>query len=266
MTVGARIRVAAVSAAVLACVAGCADPLASPSAEPTTSTRSPTDTGRDAVDPSRIGALPSVPPLEGPVVDCRYLPGGPAARPVTLPPRTGIHATGTVVVDLATSGGPVGVVLDREKAPCTVNSFIALAGQGFFDDTPCHRLVTSGALRALQCGDPSGTGTGGPGYRFATEYPETDYPPKVSGLGEIVRYPRGTVVMAHTGRPASNGSQFFLVYADSMLPPTYTVFGRMTEDAVAVVEKVAASGDDGSGSAGVGAPNIPVRIDTATGH
>ncbi|MFC9769016.1 peptidylprolyl isomerase [Rhodococcus jostii] len=263
MTVGARIRVAAVSAAVLVCVAGCADPLALPSAEPTTSTGSPTDTDRDTVDPSGIGALPSP---EAPLVECRYLPGGPAARPVTLPPSTGIRATGTVVVDLATSGGPVGFVLDREKAPCTVNSFIALAGQGFFDDTPCHRLVTSGALRALQCGDPSGTGTGGPGYRFATEYPETDYSPKDSGLGEMVMYPRGTVVMAHTSRPASNGSQFFLVYADSMLPPTYTVFGRMTEEAVAVLEKVAANGDDGSGSAGGVASNIPVRIDTATVH
>ncbi|MFC9767708.1 peptidylprolyl isomerase [Rhodococcus jostii] len=265
MAVGARIRVAAVSAAALVCVAGCANPLVSPSAEPTTFTRSPTDTDRNA-DLSRIGALPSVSPPEGPVVDCRYLPGGPAARPVTLPPTTGIPATGTVVVDLTTSAGPVGLVLDREKAPCTVNSFIALAGQGFFDDTPCRRSVTSGALRALQCGDPSGTGTGGPGYRFATEYPETDYPPRDPGLGESVRYPRGTVVMAHTARPVSNGSQFFLVYADSVLPPTYTVFGTMTEDAVAVVEKVAANGDDGSGAAGGGAPNIPVRIDTATVH
>ena len=76
---------------------------------------------------------------------------------------------------MSTSRGNIGLQLDNGKAPCTVNSFASLAQQGYFDDTPCHRLTTTPQLGVLQCGDPSGTGTGGPGYRFANEYPTNQY-------------------------------------------------------------------------------------------
>ena len=74
---------------------------------------------------------------------------------------------------MSTNRGDIGIQLDNGKAPCTVNSFASLAQQGYFDGTTCHRLTTDAALGVLQCGDPSGTGTGGPGYRFANEYPPT---------------------------------------------------------------------------------------------
>ncbi|KQT94690.1 hypothetical protein ASG49_07630 [Marmoricola sp. Leaf446] len=157
-------------------------------------------------------------------------------------------------VTIATDRGDVKVSLDPDKAPCTVNSFLSLADQGYFDDTPCHRLTTGG-LNVLQCGDPSGTGQGGPGYSFADEPVEND-PRLQPCLGqvdqasgtEVCTYPAGTVAMANAG-PDTNGSQFFLVYADSPLPAAYTPFGRMSAAGVDVVEKVAAQGIAADGTA-----------------
>ncbi len=116
--------------------------------------------------------------------------------------------------------------MDNGKTPCTVNNFTSLAKQGFFDNTNCHRLTTSAELGVLQCGDPTGTGTGGPGYRFPNEYPTNQYRLTDPALKTPVLYPRGTLAMANSG-PGTNGSQFFLVYKDSQLPPTYTVFGTI---------------------------------------
>ena len=127
------------------------------------------------------------------------------------------------------AGAISGCKLDNGKAPCTVNSFASLAQQGYFDNTPCHRLTTAPELGVLQCGDPSGTGTGGPGYRFPNEYPTNQYRLTDPALQVPVLYPRGTLAMANAG-PGTNGSQFFLVYRDSMLPPTYTVFGTIDDD------------------------------------
>ena len=157
-------------------------------------------------------------------------------------------------VTIATDRGDVKVSLDAEKAPCTVNSFLSLAEQGYFDDTPCHRLTTGG-LSVLQCGDPSGTGQGGPGYTFADE-PTQDDPRLQPCLGqvdptsgaEVCTYPAGTLAMANSG-PDTNGSQFFLVYADSPLPAAYTPFGRMSAAGVEVVKDVAARGVAADGTA-----------------
>ena len=110
--------------------------------------------------------------------------------------------------------GDVTITMDRAKAPCTVNSFVSLAGQGYFDQTRCHRLADSGIF-ILQCGDPTGTGQGGPGYQFANETDGTE------------SYTRGVVAMANAG-PGTNGSQFFLVWDDSTSldrVPNYTIFG-----------------------------------------
>ena len=145
---------------------------------------------------------------------------------------------------MVTNDGAIGLQLDNAKAPCTVNSFVSLAQQGYFDDTPCHRLTASAALAVLQCGDPTGTGAGGPGYRFANEYPTNQFRPFDPALQQAVRYPRGTLAMANAG-PDTNGSQFFIVYRDSMLPPTYTVFGTVDETGLATVDKIAAAGITG---------------------
>lgn len=206
---------------------------------------------------ARAAALPAT-------VDCSYMPDGQApAKPVTAPNATAVSAEGVAEVTLATSQGTIGLNLDRAESPCTVNSFVSLAQQGYFNDTPCHRLSTTG-LMILQCGDPSGQGTGGPGYGFVNEFPTDQYNPEDSNLEQPVTYPRGTIAMANTGQPGSNGSQFFLVYDDSPLPPMYTVFGTISEEGLATIEKVAAAGDDGSMPAGGGKPNTPIQIQTAT--
>lgn len=224
---------------------------ASESAQPTS------ESTPEALPVARAQALPAT-------VDCSYVPDGQEpAKPATTPNATAVSTEGTVTVDLATSQGPIGMVLDRAKAPCTVNSMVSLTEQGYFDDTPCHRLSTTG-LKILQCGDPTGQGTGGPGYGFDNEFPTDQYDPQDPNLAQPVTYPRGTIAMANTGQPGSNGSQFFLVYDDSPLPPKYTVFGTISEEGLATIGKVAEAGDDGSMPAGGGTPNTPVQIQTAT--
>ncbi len=180
--------------------------------------------------------------------DCTYVPSRrAAAKDVGLPPAQE-PATGTSTASIALTGGTVQIALDRETAPCTVGSFAFLSGAGYYDDTPCHRLTSSPALSVLQCGDPSGTGSGGPGYSYADE----------TNPGMV--YPAGTVAMANGG-PDTNGSQFFLVYADSSLPPSYTVFGTITQG-LNVLTGIAAKGTSSGGSDG--APAEPVTISTIT--
>jgi len=183
----------------------------------------------------------------------------PASKP-NKPPRSGRVPTdpARVSVSMTTSAGNVGLQLDNGKAPCTVNSFASLAQQGYFDGTTCHRLTTSSELGVLQCGDPSGTGQGGPGYRFANEYPTNQYRLSDPALQTPVVYPRGTVAMANAGS-GTNGSQFFLVYADSMLPPTYTAFGRIDATGLATLDKVAAAGVDGGTDDGKPAKTVTIQ-------
>jgi peptidyl-prolyl cis-trans isomerase B (cyclophilin B) len=194
-------------------------------------------------------------------VSCQYPADGAAAKPANAPQTDAVSAQGTVPVSLTTSAGPIGLTLDRAQAPCTVNSFTSLASQGYFDGTPCHRLTTGEGLKVLQCGDPSGQGTGGPGYTIADERPTTLAPAGQSGA---VIYPRGTIAMAKTSAPNSGGSQFFLVYADSTLPPDYTVFGTIDGAGLATIDKVAAAGTDDSNGTGDGKPKTAVTIQTAT--
>ncbi len=210
-------------------------------------------------DETGSAAAPSTPPSE---VTCSYPAAGTAAKANNPPQTDAVPATGAVSVALATSSGPVGLTLDRAKAPCTVNNFVSLAGQGYFDGTTCHRLTTGEGLKVLQCGDPTGTGSGGPGYTIADE-PPTDLAPAPTG-GGTVTYPRGSVAMAKTAAPDSGGSQFFLVYADSTLPPQYTVFGTIDEAGLATVDTIAGAGSDESNGAGDGKPNTAVTIESAT--
>ena len=177
-------------------------------------------------------------------VACTYEPTGEPAKPAPLPPTENVENEQVYEVTLATDRGDIVVEVDSAAAPCTVNSLTSLAAAGYFDATPCHRLTTEG-IEVLQCGDPTGTGSGGPGYQFADENLEG------------AQYPRGTVAMANAG-PGTNGSQFFLVYGDSQLPPNYTPFGEITSG-LEVIDEVAAAGSQPEGD---GTPNQPVTIET----
>lgn len=172
-------------------------------------------------------------------------------------PSVTIDKSAKYTFTLNTTCGTIAIDLDAAKAPHTVNSFKFLADKGFFDHTKCHRLTTSG-LYVLQCGDPTGTGMGGPGYTIPDE--------NLTAFGKAsngaVTYPAGTVAMANTGKKHTGGSQFFLVYKDSPLTPTYTPFGKISSAGLKVVDKIAAAGE--STGTGSGAPNATVVINRAT--
>jgi peptidyl-prolyl cis-trans isomerase B (cyclophilin B) len=127
------------------------------------------------------------------------------------------------------------------KAPCTTFSFRFLASRGYFNQTHCHRLTVQGIF-VLQCGDPTGTGSGAPGYSFNDE--------NLAGA----TYPAGTVAMANAG-PNTNGSQFFFVWKNTTLSPAYTPFGTVI-GGLNVLQKIAAAGDDQQNGPGDGYPNL----------
>ncbi|MFB6725846.1 peptidylprolyl isomerase [Kribbella sp. NPDC056345] len=175
---------------------------------------------------------------------CGYTstPDEPPARPVSLPPDPE-HTPdkGVVKVVVATNQGPMLLSLDRAKAPCTVQSFLHLAKSRFYDFTTCHRLTLYPTLKVLQCGDPSGTGEGGPGYSYKDELPTDlpNWPTDPTGASKV--YARGVLAMANAG-PATNGSQFFLVFGDSRLRPNYTIFGSVDRTGLKTLDRVAAGG------------------------
>ncbi len=163
-----------------------------------------------------------------------------------------VDAKATYTATLDSNCGKVTLALDAAKAPHTVNSFAYLAGEKYFDHTKCHRLTTDGIF-VLQCGDPTASatapgGTGGPGYKFADE--------NLTGA----TYPAGTVAMANSG-PGTNGSQFFLVYKDTQLPPNYTPFGKIT-GGLDVLQKIAAAGTLEGGTDGH--PMADVTLNSVT--
>ncbi|WP_243788959.1 peptidylprolyl isomerase [Saccharopolyspora gloriosae] len=197
-----------------------------------------------APPPARPAALPNP-------VSCTYNPDGQPAKPVQPPANGEVPSTGTVQANIAGSIGDIPLTLDRSLAPCTVNSFTNLIKQGYFDGTSCHRISTEG-LQMLQCGDPTGSGSGGPGYAFDDEtFPE-------------LKYGRGYLAMANSG-PNTNGSQFFMVFGDAQLSPDYTVFGTIGEDGLKAIDEVAQAGHDNAfAQAGGGHPNKKVTFDKVT--
>ena len=218
-----------------------------------------TSTPTTSSAPAAPGALPAFAAPAGLGENCQYPASSEKASKPVNPPRTGKVPTdpAQVSASMETNQGDIGLMLDNGKAPCTVNSFASLANQGFFNDTKCHRLTTAEALSVLQCGDPMGDGKGGPGYEFANEYPTNQFQPDDPKLTEPVMYPRGTLAMANAG-PGTNGSQFFLVYKDSQLPPNYTVFGTIDETGLATLDKIAAAGTADGGEDGK--PKSDVQI------
>ena len=212
---------------------------------------------------AQTGPVPPLPPFKPSAnlgANCQYPPSPDPAAKTVKPPRTGKVPTdpAQVSASMATSQGNLGLMLANNESPCTVNSFASLIGQKFFDNTKCHRLTTSPTLGVLQCGDPKGDGTGGPGYQFANEYPTDQYPPNDPQLEQPVLYPRGTLAMANAG-PNTNGSQFFMVYKDSQLPPQYTVFGTIQADGLAILDKIAKAGVAGGGEDGAPASEVTIK-------
>jgi peptidyl-prolyl cis-trans isomerase B (cyclophilin B) len=177
---------------------------------------------------------------------CTYTKSGTAARKVSLPPSKP-DSSAKSKATITTNRGTIVIDLLNKWAPCTVNSFVSLSRQGFYNNTPCPRVVSSG-IYVLQCGDPTGTGRGGPGYAFANE--------NTTGA----TYPAGTLAMANSGGAASNGSQFFIVYAPGQLGPDYTPFGVVAKG-LDIVRKVAEAGNNGNSPAGGGQPNEKINIE-----
>jgi peptidyl-prolyl cis-trans isomerase B (cyclophilin B) len=193
---------------------------------------------------------------------CVYTASGTASRKVSLPPATP-DLTAKYTATVKTNRGTIVMNLFGNQAPCTVGSFVSLASQKYFDNTPCHRLTTK-TIYVLQCGDPTGTGTGGPGYGFNSENLTSlkqVNDPAMGGKAGV--YPAGIVAMANTGQPGSNGSQFFLVYKTTDLPASYTPFGAIVSG-LNVVQTVAAAGSDNSGGPGDGHPKDSVQIESVS--
>jgi peptidyl-prolyl cis-trans isomerase B (cyclophilin B) len=168
--------------------------------------------------------------------------------PPTQPPQRGFQ-----VVTFDTTQGVIKMEMDLSATPCTAASIAYLANKKFYDNTTCHRLVPQ--IFALQCGDPSGTGSGGATYRFADENLPKD---------KLPAYHAGDVAMANTGQPGSNGSQFFFLWDNSTLQGDYSLFGKVFEG-LDVVKKIGAGGDDGAfeqGGAGGGHPKVAIKFKT----
>ncbi|MFD0559180.1 peptidyl-prolyl cis-trans isomerase B (cyclophilin B) [Stackebrandtia endophytica] len=191
-------------------------------------------------------------------VDCEFVPAGeeelagnPNIVDVGAPTSGPQPNTGTQTMTIDTNQGAIEVELDTTNAPCTSASFTHLAGEGYFDGTSCHRLTTEGIF-VLQCGDPSATGMGGPGYSFANENEPVDTAADLTeeeaaaGERPEPNYPAGTIAMANSG-PDTNGSQFFIVYEDTYLPADYTIFGQITEG-LDLVRAVAEAGAEAPAS------------------
>lgn len=213
-------------------------------------TDSSSDTSSDAgtpTDPATTATASSGAPAGA--GSCTYTPDGSGGE-VKAPPATPAYS-GKVPATMKTSIGTLKLTLDAANAPCTVNSFLSLAEQGYFDGTSCHRLTVSDGFKVLQCGDPTGSGAGGPGYSFDDE------------LTQKETYGAGTLAMANAG-PNTNGSQFFVVYGDTGLPPAYTVFGTVDKAGLAAIDKAAAAGVTPQNGPEDGTPVTPVKIESVS--
>jgi peptidyl-prolyl cis-trans isomerase B (cyclophilin B) len=219
---------------------GATDTSQSPSPEPTTPpdaspSPAPSDSAAPTSQPDITCATPPIPRPDN--------LSWPTAPKDALKPDTPYSLT------LITNCGDVVIETEPDQAPETVNSMLFLAQEGYFDLTACHRLTTEGIF-VLQCGDPKGDGTGGPGYSV----PDENLPAEGAN-----NYPAGSVAMANAG-PGTAGSQFFIVYEDTTLPSGYTLWGTVASG-LDVVRGIAAAGVEGGG--GDGPPAQPVVIETA---
>ncbi|WAC55287.1 peptidylprolyl isomerase [Gordonia sp. SL306] len=231
--------------------------------------------------PSRFEQLPKEVPAEVPANQRAQaqayldeMKAGEAKQRTSPKPDSKQLKEGTADMVLDTSQGAIPITLQRTGAPCNTGAVISLAEKKFYDATPCHRLTNSETLKVLQCGDPTGTGAGGPGWSSPDELP-TDLKPAgqpdpSSGEAPVI-YPRGTVAIANsnnpqTGQSNTGSSQFFLVMQDSQLAANYSVVGKVDPNGLTVLDKIAKNGltPGPNGSADDGKPKQPVDITTAT--
>jgi peptidyl-prolyl cis-trans isomerase B (cyclophilin B) len=207
-----------------------------PTTSPTAGTTMTTTTAAATTAASGSTASASASPTPGPLPDAN-------------PPRSGFR-----LMTITTNLGDVTIQMDLSKTPCTAASMAYLAETNFFvkgtnpQTGSCHRLVAD--IFVLQCGDPTGTGSGGPGYGFGVENAPKDG-----------QFPAGTLAMARTSDPNSNGGQFFIVYKQTTLqdPTGYSIFGRVT-GGMDIVDKIAAAGAKSADQSGNTAPNQPISI------
>ncbi|OBJ13782.1 protein kinase [Mycobacterium sp. 1245801.1] len=257
------LALAAVAALVFALVTqshGSADSAASSTQ---TRARAPGRTGSNPGSSGPASAtappLPAFAPPPDLGADCQYrsVPD-PVSRPVNPPPSGRVSTTPPQIgAVISTNVGDIAIQLANSESPCTVNSFISLVKQQFFDNTQCARLISSPDGGSLLCGGPEVDGSGGPGYEFADEYPADQYKPDDPALRATVVYPRGTIVMATEG-PNTNGSQFALIFQDSEMEPQSTVLGTIDQAGLATLDKIARAGIAGNRQSG--APTNPVKI------
>jgi peptidyl-prolyl cis-trans isomerase B (cyclophilin B) len=172
----------------------------------------------------------------------------PEAAPAVELPNAGITESNKASITFTTNQGEIVIETTPSLAPLTVNAIAALAQKNYFDNTICHRLTTEGIF-VLQCGDPTGTGTGGPGFNI----PDENLPQPTEN-----NYPAGTVAMANAG-PGTSGSQFFLVYQDTSLGPDYTIWGSITSG-LDILQTIASAGVVDGGADG--APLTGVTIES----
>jgi peptidyl-prolyl cis-trans isomerase B (cyclophilin B) len=187
---------------------------------------------------------------DAPAITATPTPSVTTATALAPAPSYAENRTWNATID--TNMGTITMTLDGAAAPQTVASFVYLAQQGYFNGTPCHRLVNSGGY-FLQCGSPSGTGSDGPGYTFGPieNAPEDDV------------YPAGTVAMARVGNDAySQGSQFFLVYGDTPILSDsaggYTIFGEITSG-LSILEAIGAAGTSDGGNDGTPVESVIIN-------
>lgn len=227
------------------------------SASPSTPTRARVP-NRSGSNPGTTAAatatVPPLPPFAPPAdlgANCQY-PSAPdqLIKPVK-PPASGRVSTDPAQISatISTNFGDIGIQLANAESPCTVNSFVSMARQQFFNNTQCARLINSADGGSLLCGGPDSDGSGGPGYEFADEYPTNQYPAGDPALRATVLYPRGTVAMATEG-PNTNGSQFVLIYQDSEMEPQSTVFGTIDQAGLETLDKIARVGIAGNRQSG----------------
>jgi peptidyl-prolyl cis-trans isomerase B (cyclophilin B) len=217
----------------------------------TTAAASASSTGSPAsasANPAQATSTPGSSTASSPCPPALKAPGTAKSWPRPPAANTALGKKWSWTIE--TTCGPILIELDGAAAPQAVASTIFLVQQGFYSSTPCHRLTTKG-IYVLQCGDPSGKGTGGPGYTYGP----------VENAPKNNVYPAGTIAMARQpGKGDSIGSQFFVVYQDSTIPSDtaggYTVIGKIT-GGLGTVSKIAAGGAEGGDD---GAPVRAVSI------
>jgi peptidyl-prolyl cis-trans isomerase B (cyclophilin B) len=183
------------------------------------------------------------------VAGCATPPPVPSDKRTRTLPNKSTAAGKTFIATVTTNCGVITMELDGTKAPQTVASFLSLAKSGYWVDSPCHRLTTVGIF-VLQCGDPTGTGAGNPGYGYGVENAPANF-----------TFPPGTLAMARSSDPKSNGGQFFIVYKQTVLQDSigYSIFGRITSG-MDIVDRIAAAGATPADANQNTAPVQPISI------